>query len=202
MRNCRNLPLLCRFRPVSVWPKGNRFVLYILLIMPEVTTTNELLNEIEDTVSELVNLFLTFGDNKINEVPHEGGWPAGQVLRHVTKSTRGIARAMQAPSKPAERDPGKMIGHLKTTFLDFGNKMQSPEFIIPEEEYYNPQSSISELQDSFTRLRVNAGKTDLSGLVEGLPLGDVTKLEMLHFVLYHTQRHLHQLTKISDALNK
>ena len=31
--------------------------------------------------------------------------------------------------------------------------------------------------------------------------GEITKLELLHFVLYHTQRHIHQLKKILAAIS-
>ena len=41
---------------------------------------------------------------------------------------------------------------------------------------------------------------NLTDMVDNLPLGAITKLEILHFVLYHTQRHLHQMKKICDAL--
>jgi len=37
-------------------------------------------------------------------------------------------------------------------------------------------------------------------VITGLPLGDVTKLEITHFMLYHLQRHLMQMRRITGVL--
>jgi hypothetical protein len=66
--------------------------------------------------------------------------------------------------------------------------MKSPEFIVPENETYNKQSSIDELNQSFEKLKGNANKANLNDLVEDLPFGP-------------TERHLHQLRKICEALS-
>jgi len=37
-------------------------------------------------------------------------------------------------------------------------------------------------------------------LITGLPLGPITKLEIIHFIFYHFQRHLIQMKRITEAL--
>jgi hypothetical protein len=166
----------------------------------EVLSKDELFSSLDDVASQLALLFLSLSENEINKIPYEDSWTAGQLLRHVTKSTNGMAAAMLAESKPAERDSTEKVHFLKKTFLDFLKKMKSPEFIVPENETYSKQSSIDELNQSFEKLKGNANKANLNDLVEDLPFGPTTKLELLHFVLYHTERHLHQLRKICEAL--
>jgi hypothetical protein len=80
--------------------------------------------------------------------------------------------------------------------------MKSPEFFIPEEEICTRQTSVEELTQSFEKLKEHSNKAKLDDLVEGLPFGPTTKLELLHFVLYHTERHLHQLKKIAEAVKQ
>jgi len=171
-------------------------------MITETSNKNELLTAIGEEVSQLQIQFSSLDDNRINSVPYEDSWTAGQLLCHVTKSTSGMAKAMNMDSKPAERDPGERISSLKKVFLDFSNKMKSPDFIVPEEGPYEKQATIEELNRSFRLLKKNANNANLTDIVEGLPLGTITKLEILHFVLYHTQRHLHQLKKICGALKK
>ena len=65
---------------------------------------------------------------------------------------------------------------------------------------YEKQASIDELNNSFEQFKESAESANLDELVEGMPLGPTTKLEIIHFVLYHTQRHLHQMKKICQAL--
>ena len=111
-----------------------------------------------------------------------------------------MARAMTAPEKPAGREPDARLAELQTVFLDFSTKLNSPEFIVPEAGPYEKDRSMQELKIAFDKLKENAKNRNLNSLVEGLPLGPITKLEILHFSLYHTQRHLRQMKKIVDAL--
>lgn len=166
----------------------------------ETLDKNETLAATAGAVSQLAALMLSVDEKKVNTVPYENSWTAPQLLRHVTKSINGMAKAMQMDGKPAERDPGERIGELKKVFLDFSKKMNSPEFIVPEEGPYEKQPAIDGLDKSFNQFKENVNSTNVNELVEGLPLGPITKLEIIHFVLFHTQRHLHQMKKICDAL--
>lgn len=164
------------------------------------TDKNETITAIGNTVLQLSNLMHSVDDSKINNVPYESSWTAPQLLRHVTKSIFGMAQAMQMDGKSTDRDPGERIEQLKTVFLDFSKKLQSPEFIIPEEGTYEKQPAIDDLDKSFHQFKEHANNVNINELVEGLPLGPITKLEIIHFTLFHTQRHLHQMKKICSAL--
>jgi hypothetical protein len=171
-------------------------------MITDTTDKNQLVTAIEEVISQLLGLISSVAETQVNTVPYPGSWTAAQVVRHVTKSTQGIARAIGAAAKPADRDPSERIPELKAVFLDFSTKLQSPEFIVPEVGPYQKQIVIEALQAAFNQLKERASKADVTEVVEGLPLGSVSKWEMLHFVLYHTQRHVHQLQKITDALTK
>ena len=166
----------------------------------ETLNTNEILSATSDAVSELTDLMSAVDEDKVNTVPYDGSWTAPQLLRHVTKSIDGMTRAMHMDRKPAKRDPGQRIEELKKIFLDFSKKLTQPDFIVPEERIYEKQSAIKELNESFNRFKESASNANPDDLIEGLPLGPITKLEIIHFVLYHTQRHLHQMKKICEAL--
>jgi len=166
----------------------------------EILNTNEILSATSDAVSQLTDLMSAVDEEKVNTIPYDGSWTAPQLLRHVTKSIDGMTKAMLMDAKPAERDPGERIEQLKNIFLDFSKKLTQPDFIVPEERVYEKQASIEELNNSFNRFKESAETANLNDFIEGLPLGPITKLEIIHFVLYHTQRHLHQMKKICDAL--
>ena len=162
--------------------------------------TNELLSATADAVAQLTNLMSAVDNGKVNTIPFEGSWTAPQLLRHVTKSINGMTKAMHMEGKPAERNPGERIEELKKIFLDFSKKLRQPDFIVPEERVYEKQPSIEELDRSFNQFKESASGANLNDMVEGLPLGPITKLEITHFVLYHTQRHVHQMKNICEAL--
>jgi len=161
---------------------------------------DELLRAIEEEFYNLEKFYTQLPADKINTASEKNSWSASQLLNHVTKSTAGIAKAMQASPNPVNRIPGARIDELKKIFLDFSTKMQSPEMIVPDDGPYEKQNTLNELNNSFRRLKENAASADLTDKVEGLPFGDVTKLELLHFILYHTQRHVHQMQVICDMV--
>ncbi len=162
--------------------------------------TNKVTSATADAISELTDLMAAVNEDKVNTIPYEGSWTAPQLLRHVTKSINGMTKALHMEAKPAERNQGKRIEELKKVFLDFSIKLTQPEFIVPEEMIYKKQVSIEELNKSFNLFKESAESAKLYELVKCLLFGPITKLEITHFVLYHTQRHLHQMKKICEAL--
>ncbi len=162
--------------------------------------TTDLLDQIDEVVSQLIGLMSTLDETEVNTTPYIDAWTAGQLFDHISKSTDGIVKAMHAEGVPAQREPGEHIANLKNTFLDFTTKMKSPGFIIPGEGPYEKAASIQQLGNSFQQLRDSAKDADLTIVINKSPLGDATKWEMLHFVLYHTQRHLQQMKKIHEAI--
>lgn len=139
-------------------------------------------------------------EEKVNTVPFEGSWSAPQLLIHITKSMNEMAHILQMDAKPAERNPEERIAELKKIFLDFSLKFPSPAFIFPENGIYERQATIDQFNHTFQTYRKSAIKTSLAELVEGLLLDPITKMEIVYFTLFHTQRHLYQMKKIVAAL--
>ena len=90
---------------------------------------------------------------------------------------------------------------MKKIFLDFSTKFESPDFIIPAKIFYHKEEIIRNVKTSFAQLNKISNTVDLSEAIVDPALGEITKLEMLHFAIYHTQRHIHQLTKIAAVYN-
>ena len=141
-------------------------------------------------------------DKDLNIIPYADSWTAGMLYRHIIKVINGMAGAMQVPSKSADRDADQRVPQLKKTFLDFSIKMKAPDMAVPEDRVYQKQDTLDRLTAAVSHFKEAAGNQKMTDLVTGLPMGDITKQEILHFLLYHTQRHLHQMQKIVDALHK
>ena len=164
------------------------------------SNTDELIAAIVREFTAMGDAILHLSETEINEIPFENSWTAAQVVRHVTKSAKGVSLAMDMPAEAAQRDPGEKIEQLRNSFLDFSVKMKSPEFVVPEDDPYQKDKLLKGFNEALQAVKNAAAGTPLDGLVKGLPFGEITKLELLHFVLYHTQRHLHQLHKVKEAI--
>jgi uncharacterized protein YndB with AHSA1/START domain len=148
---------------------------------------------------QVVGLARSLDQDEWNTVPYPGSWTPAQLVRHLVKSVSGIGPLIGQPTNLADRDPREKILPLKQNFLDITKRMQSPEFIVPEKMRYNKQSLIEQFEAALaplTRIRnVNGNE-----LITGLPLGPTTKRELIHFILYHLQRHLIQMKRITEAV--
>jgi len=169
-------------------------------MITEQATRQQLIDRINDTLSEYIERISALNDEQINKIPYENSWTAGQLCNHVLKSTAGIGAAMKTAGKPMRKNSADKIAELQSIFLDVSNKFQSPKEIVPDNGPFPKQQTIDSLTACFKDLEVHSSKTNLDEEIDGGPLGAITKYELLHFVLYHSQRHLRQLKKICEAV--
>ena len=156
----------------------------------------ELFASLDNTTSELLQLISSFSEKQINTIPFENNWTAAQVAEHITKSNEGMIRSLKTEGKPAGREPDEKVQGLKDVFLNFASKLQSPKFILPTQDIYQKETVIDDLRKSIEQLKEISGIINLPDAIAHPIFGDITKLEILHFVLYHTQRHIRQLKNI------
>ena len=169
-------------------------------MITENSTPEELIQEIDSTFKQLIDMISLLDYNQINQVPYEDSWTAGQLCSHVIKSTGGVAQVMKIDGKPSENRSSEKVIELRNIFLDFSIQMKSPQEIIPDDGPFEKQTLLTELSDCLKKLKENSNATSLGEVIEGLPFGPVSKYELLHFVLYHSQRHLRQLKRIYEAV--
>jgi hypothetical protein len=160
----------------------------------------QLFHVVDRITSEFVEMISSFSDEEINEVPFEGSWTAAQVADHVRKSNNGIAQSLQLKGRSAERNATERVKELKAVFLDFELKFRSPQFILPGQTSYIKGELIERLKRSIDRIKQERMNVDLSEIIDLTALGTISKTELLHFVVYHTQRHIHQLKNIFTTL--
>jgi hypothetical protein len=163
--------------------------------------TKELFIRLDMAWRELHRLISSMQENVINTVPFANSWTVAQLIMHIAKSNNAIAQGLDMPGKPATRQPDEGVLQLKKTFLDFTIKFQSPDFITPENKQYKKDEIMTSLATSIKRLKDRRASTDLTTVITLKVFDEITKLELLYFVLYHTQRHIHQLRSIIKKIN-
>lgn len=158
----------------------------------------EVINALKDTGRRYTSLLSSLNEKQLNTVPFEGSWTAGQVVRHIILANDSSILLKEC--KIADRDISERVPELKNLFLDFSIKMESPDFILPEKRNYDRKRLLERIGDTFEKLDTHARVADLSHLIEELPLGPITKWELINFMLFHSQRHVYQLENIRKKL--
>lgn len=157
--------------------------------------------EIRKTNEEFINLISELTNEELNTVPFAGSWTAGQVADHIIKSTGGIP---DNATEQVDRPPDAQVEGIRRVFLDFSIKFKSPEFIIPAAGPFETDLLTAELDRIKKQNSAIALTRDLSRLCVDFALpgfGNLTRYEWLKFIVYHTQRHTHQLRKIKRELS-
>jgi hypothetical protein len=170
-------------------------------MLKDISHKEELLTSLEKTSADLLSVLNAFTQQNINLIPFENSWTAAQVADHIILSNNSITKALLLKGAAINRNPGERVEELKDVFLNFKRKLKSPDFIVPAQDIYEMGIVIEHLNQSFQKVKEVSTTANLSEMINHTAFGDITKFEILHFVLYHTQRHIHQLEKIFQAVS-
>ena len=158
--------------------------------------------QIDKGLTELAEVLSSVETGRINTIPFEGSWTAGQLAQHMIMSNGGFVDLINGPVTDTDRDPANHVDDLRF-FLNFNIKFESPEFIRPPQRDYNKDELLRSLEEIKEKMQQALEKPDLSKTCisfEIPTIGHLTQLEAAYFVLFHTQRHIHQLRNISSKL--
>lgn len=157
--------------------------------------------QLTEANQQFIQLFSSFDDEQINKVPFLDSWTPAQVAEHILKSEKGMLQALKTPGKMIDRKADARAHELRDVFLNFNTKLQSPDFIIPEQRDYNKEQLYTQLVDLASQLAATIDVVNSGEAVKDIPLGEITKEEVTYFLTYHTQRHIHQLQHISKTFS-
>ena len=163
---------------------------------------DDTLSAIKKTFEELFGLISSTNESNFNLIPFPGSWTFAQVLCHITKSNMAMLHSLNMKGEKAQRNADERVPELKSTFLNYSIKFQSAEFILPGNKVYKVDLLVNDLKESAAEIQSTAVKTDVGEIITLPTLGEITKYEILHVVLYHTQRHMQQLKNIINCLHE
>ncbi|MBW4889805.1 DinB family protein [Mucilaginibacter sp. HMF5004] len=146
-----------------------------------------------------------FTPEEFNKVPFKDSWTAGQIAEHIYKSIKGVPELLTAKGLPTQRDPEQNVAGIRQMFLDFSTKMKSPDFILPSNDTKDKADLMKKLDENFSSIIAAAKTQDHTLTIKDFEFpgsGPVTRIELLNFISVHTQRHTHQLQKVSEAMVK
>ena len=158
--------------------------------------TKDIIEQLGETTNEMLQLVSSFNEDEMNSVPFKDSWTAAQVAEHVTKSNASMIRSLSEEGKTSSRNIDEGVKKLKEIFLDFTSKLQSPKFILPTRNSYSKEIVVADLKNSIEQIKKLSNTINLSEIVNHRVFGEITKFEILHFLVYHTQRHIYQLKNI------
>lgn len=159
--------------------------------------------EFGKTSDDLIQLIVSTSDEQFNEIPFEGSWSVAQVGDHLLKSYGLVEVLSNGPAGKTGRLPGKEIETVKKIFLDFSSKYKSAETLLPTNERIEKDKLLGGLQKRISQIKEVIQTKDLTETCIGRPfkgIGELTRMEWLDVILFHTQRHIHQMKATVESL--
>jgi hypothetical protein len=164
-----------------------------------------IINQLQAVLDETVQLLSPLDKEQLNTVPFKGSWTPAQVGQHLLLSETGIDELLLTPTEIAKRQPDEKVEETRKLFLDYTIKMESPDFILPEDKEYSHDilvEPLKEIKVKITEAANTANLNEVAPLPKGHPFEGYTKLELVHFVTYHTMRHNHQIKNMMPMIKK
>jgi hypothetical protein len=158
---------------------------------------------LENTIDELIGFLPDIDTDELNEVPDKDSWTQGQVTDHILKATEDFPQLFKGKTKTTERNPHEHEAQIKNIFLNYDNKMKSPDFILPGDGPFKKDALINRLTQTKAGILKGANETDLSLTFTDFSfpgVGHLTGFELLCFAWSHTKRHTHQIKNIHEAI--
>ena len=163
----------------------------------------DVITALETQLKNTITLLESFTEDEMNKTPFEGSWTAAQAGEHLRKVSYKTDEVLLAAAGAASREPDERAAEFKNIFLNYDSKFTAPVFVNPEYKIYEKQRLINALtkaKNAIIKAAYKAGLTKVAPLPAQHPLAGITKLELLHFLTYHTQRHNYQLQKIKEMI--
>lgn len=150
-------------------------------------------------VQRLTDTIVSFKENDFNRLPCENSWTGAQVSEHVIKSMALIHQMVNGAAASATRDPEEHISFLGSIMENMEVKTQSAPNLIPGVAPLSQAEIQNGLLECKKELLQDVHRLDLSEtcMVSEFPgLGYLTRMELISFCAFHTERHNRQLKNI------
>ena len=168
-------------------------------------SSTAIVREIDISTNNLLSLIKKFSDEQFNRIPFAGSWTAAQVMDHLLKAETWLLSLLTGQTISTDREPDEKVHIIRSVFLDFAHKLQSPPFIIPAQEPWQPAVMYEAFNSNRAVLRTQVLTLNLTETCTGfeLPeLGYLTREEWYCFAYCHASRHTYQLANIYQAINQ
>lgn len=166
-------------------------------------TTSKKREELTDALAQASRnfrlLLASFSAEQFNKSPFEGSWTPGQVGEHILLADKNLKRALSTSGMAITREADERVPQLRDTFLNMNVKFTSAAIIDPPAIHYDMTELIEQFNSSRTDLSNLLQTSELSELHTHSLLGEVSKLELLWVVVYHTRRHTLQLENMRNS---
>lgn len=166
-------------------------------------STSQLLAEFDLSSQNLIQTLKGFSDEQWNIRPSDNTWSAAQVAHHLLVIEDNINRCFKGKTTPSPRSGDAIIKRMEQFLENRTRTYSAPDYTRPPDDPGSKQELIQKLEETRKQLAEHIINQELNVLCLDFKhffFGELTGYEWIHFVMYHSNRHLIQLQNIKHAL--
>lgn len=166
---------------------------------------NSLLQDLDTNTTLFLDILDTIPDRKLHARNDRTTWSIMEVAEHMLIMEQAVTQTLQGDTRPLEgRAPDAKLSQLESVFLDLQTRTQ---YRLPENSavtYADVRKFATDFRANREAIKQALADKDLHQEFAGYEhphFGFLTGLEWLHYLVVHTERHLHQINRIESVLN-
>lgn len=152
----------------------------------------------------LLNSFNTLNQAELEFKPTENTWSILECVEHVFLIGEAVLKVVETPPKTekAENEKTELFGEEKLNKLLVINrafKVPAPDFVCPKGRFTKSTDAIQDINFIINKIihHINSNPIDLETITIKHPvLGAMTKIDWIHFMISHTNRHILQIEEL------
>lgn len=158
--------------------------------------------EFDQSSQNLIQNLNEFTAEQWNSKPADSAWSAAQVAHHLIVIESGVYRCLNGKTKPSPRSGDAIIKRMDRFLENRTRTYSAPDYTLPPDNPGQKEMLILKFEETRKKLAENIIKQDLNVLClefKHFFFGELTRNEWIHFVMYHSNRHLIQIQNIKHA---
>ena len=165
---------------------------------------NLILKDLNQSTTDFLETINNSPVEHFNTKPDTDAWSAAEVIEHVVKVERLLNIIIQGKKESIEeRQSDLNIDVIKTAFQNYDKKYTAYGPIIPEANSKDRDELVINFEKNRIKLKELIKSEDLSlvclDFKHGV-FGELTVLEWIYIIIYHSKRHAHQIRNIKISL--
>lgn len=169
-------------------------------------STLQLRDDLDANTALLDQKLYSFTDQQYNTPRKDGGWSAGQIVAHLLKLEELICQVIDGDTRAADKHYDEQVSIIKTVFENHDRKLTAGEPILPEPEvrHWDKKAQLMKLTDQREKIKQVLETKPANEVCTSFRhhfFGEMTRYEWGYFIIYHCERHLHQIDVLDKELN-
>ncbi|MFN1834592.1 DinB family protein [Balneola sp. MJW-20] len=160
----------------------------------------------KENTDAFIRMIKDYPDEHFNTKPDEESWSAAEIAEHIYRSEFGISKLFSGEKKVSEKLlSDQRVEKMEKIMLDTSRKAQAFGAIIPRGDLKTKEELTGKFRENREKILSAYDESDQDDLCmnfEHPMFGYLTVREWLEFNVFHTLRHMKQMTATLKNISK